>query len=346
MKISNLTGRLDAANLNGDLLFAPSASPRLSGELNIGSVLLDGYLPAANATPPASKEAGHSQAKAGNGSAALAQNTGEAAYTPPALELDLALNLSSIKLREMQFENIQTKLTGKQAVYKLELLNMDFAATQWHGHALANLQEQKPALRCVVAAKQIAVEQVLKGLTGKEQIIGRLDLNADVTGSAFNTDALLKSLGGKIQLAGNGNLKNFKLPQISRAQGSGIKQLETVDARINSFSASFNGAGGIFHNNDLVFDTSMGRGKGAGSINAGNASMNYLVTIETNSVNLPVRISGPFSRLEYTLDLEAMLQDPANLRRQAEKLLEEKGSRLNEKFEREIGRGLGKLFGN
>ncbi|MBQ4133000.1 MAG: AsmA family protein [Desulfovibrionaceae bacterium] len=342
LKISSLTARLDSSSLNGELNLTGGNSPQITGELNIDSVLLDNYLPApekdANPAPMETQSKG--------GSSSSGEKIPEETYTPPSLELNIDLSLNRLVAKGMEFQNIKAKLLGKNAVYSLDPLTINFADAIWKAQVSADLQKKTPALHMVMNVRQFAMEQLLKGLTGKEQIIGKADFSADVRANGSEAASLTKSLGGSLKLAAKGNLKDFKLPKINLASDSGADSLETVDARLNNFSASLKGEKGIFTNRDMTFDTSMGRGKGSGSINLGNSSLDYLVTVETNSVNLPVRISGPFSNLAFTLDVGAMLSDPSNLRKGAEKLFDKEEEGLGNKLGRELERGLGKLFGN
>ncbi len=351
IKLSDLIIKLDSTNINGDLLFMGGSSPVVSGGLVIDAVNLDSYL-------PAPEEAGKSAS--GESAAGVEEknvdlengrnDNGKHEYNPPDLGLAVNLSLGQLDVKGMQFRNLKTRLLGEKAVYSLDPLSMDFASAAWNCRVIADLRRETPDMRLVVNAKQIAIEQMLKVLTGKEQMDGRADLSADLRGKGLKAKALLGSLGGSLKVSAKGSLKDFKLPRINLTADSKIKSVEGIDAKVNNFSASFVGAAGVFNNSDMIFDTSLGRGKGSGTVNIGAGSLNYLVTVETRSANLPVRISGPFSDLSYTLDAGAMLSDPENLRKGAEKLLNKDSNgkenrSLEEKIDREIKRGLGKLFG-
>ena len=335
-RISNIDAKLDASSLSGDLLVTSGVAPQISGKLVLDSLTLDNYLPGGNGGSTSSSGSG-----AGNAGASDSGG-GSAKYEAPKLGLDVDLSVGSLSAKGMQFSNINGKIKGKDAVYSADPLSFDFATSKWNAAASANLKQATPAVGFKLNAANIAVEEVLKALTGKAQVAGKADLNLDLKGNGAGADAIMKSLGGNMRISAKGSLTGFKLPQINLAAAPGVKRLDTVDAKLNNFSASFSGANGVFNNSDMAFDTSLARGSGKGAVNLGAGSVNYLVTVETSTVNLPVRISGPLSSPSYALDAEAMLTDPANLRKGTEKLIDQHGDKIG----REIERGLGKLFGN
>jgi AsmA protein len=78
----------------------------------------------------------------------------------------------------------------------------------------------------------------------------------------------------------------------------------------------------VAHNDDLAMKSPLLRLSGAGDINVGNDSINYLAkatlakTLEgqggadsVSGLTLPVRVSGPFTDLKYGLEFSAMAGD-------------------------------------
>ena len=338
-RVGNIDARLDKTGIKGELLVRTGENVKISGWLGMDNIILDDYLPADSAE--ASKSAGGSGSgqASGSGSAKGGEKDG-GKYTPPTLGLDLDLNIESLAVKGMSFRNIKTKVKGEESVYSLNPLGFDFASARWSSAVSANMKQAEPSYRLGLEAGGVSIEELLTALTGKAQISGKADVKANVAASGSG-DAIMKSLGGNASVSAQGNLNSLKLPSINLTAAPGVSPMDTVTAKLNNFSASFNGSGGVFTNNDMVFDTFVGRGKGSGTINLGEENLNYLVTVETKRLNLPVRIFGPFSNLSYMLDAEAMLSDPGNLRKGTEKLIDKHGKDLGDAIEK----GLGKLFG-
>lgn len=336
-RISNISAKLDDINLTGDLLVNTGGHQKISGKLALDSVALDGYLSAAaEGKQENSSGAGSDQAEATSGNG---PETGK--YSPPTLGLDVDISIGALSVEGMSFQNIKTKLTGNDSIYSLDPLGFDFAASKFSASASANMKQATPSYKASLNGTGVNIEEVLNALSGKAQVSGKADLKLNVTASGSG-DAIMKSLGGTGSISAQGNINSLKLPQINLTAAPGVNPVDTVTARLNRFSATFNGSNGVFSNNDMIFDTSAGGGRGNGTVDMGSNSLNYLVTVETSTINLPIRISGPFSNLSYSLDAEAMLTDPANLQHGAEKVIEKHGKNLEEG----IQKGLGKLFGN
>ena len=338
-RVGNIDARLDKTGIKGELLARTGENVKISGWLGMDNITLDDYLPADSAE--ASKSAGGSGSGQApeSGSAKGGEKDG-GKYTPPTLGLDLDLNIESLAVKGMSFKNIKTKVKGEESVYSLNPLGFDFASARWSSAVSANMKQAEPSYRLGLEAGGVSIEELLTALTGKAQISGKADVKANVAASGSG-DAIMKSLGGNASVSAQGNLNSLKLPSINLTAAPGVSPMDTVTAKLNNFSASFNGSGGVFTNNDMVFDTSVGRGRGSGTINLGEENLNYLVTVETKTVNLPIRVSGPFSNLSYMLDAEAMLSDPENLRKGTERLIDKHGQDLGDAIEK----GLGKLFG-
>ena len=339
-RISNIDARLDKTAIKGELLVRTGGDVKISGWLGMDSLILDDYMPAGSAD--ATKSAGDSGSGQASGSAPVkAGGPKNEKYEPPTLGLDLDLNIEGLTVKGMTFKNIKTKVRGDEAVYSLNPLGFDFASARWASAVSANMKQAEPSYQLGLEAKKVHIEELLTALTGKAQISGKADVKASLAASGSG-DGIMKSLGGNAAISAQGNINSLKLPKINLTAAPGVSPMDTVTAKLNKFSASFNGSGGVFANNDMVFDTSVGRGRGSGTINLGGGSLNYLVTVETKTVNLPIRISGPFSNLSYMLDAEAMLSDPENLRKGTERLIDKHGKDLGNAIEK----GLGKLFGN
>jgi AsmA protein len=117
-------------------------------------------------------------------------------------------------------------------------------------------------------------------------------------------------------------------------------------------SASFVIRGGVAHNEDLSAKSPFLRLGGAGDINIGNDSMDYLAKaaiVNTSGgqggkdldsmkgLTVPVHLSGPFDALKYKIDFGAMLTDQVKQQVQQkvqEKVKDQLGDKLKGLFKR------------
>ena len=336
-KVEGMQAKLDNTSITGNFTISFHDNLSIAGSMHVDNVALDGYLPEAGRQEVNSAHGG--QGSAGQGGSA---NTNGQAYEKPGLGLNINLGIDKLTAKGLTVQTVQTVVRAEGGVFSLEPFSCDFAESKVTGAVIADLTQRVPKIRVKGAADGMNIATVLEALTGKADISGKASISADLAGHGDGADSIMSSLGGSARVSATGSLNGVKLPQVNLTSAPGVKQVSTVDAQIRSFSASFNGSGGVFKNNDMFFDTSVAKGNGSGTVNLGSSSLDYLVKIDTGKINLPIRISGSFSNLSYTLDAQAMLTDPDNLKEGANQLLKHKGKSI----EKEINKGLNKLLGN
>ncbi len=179
----------------------------------------------------------------------------------------------------------------------------------------------------------ISIGPILRDFAGQDRLEGRGDIALDVTAAGASVNAMKRSLAGsaKVNLR-DGAVKGVNLGEILRkarsalggsqpaAQGesAGDKTQKTDFAEL---SASFVIRNGVAHNEDLDARSPLFRLGGAGDINIGTSSLNYLAkaaVVATSKgqggterdrlagLTVPVKLSGPFDELKYEVDYRAM----------------------------------------
>jgi AsmA protein len=106
----------------------------------------------------------------------------------------------------------------------------------------------------------------------------------------------------------------------AKSDSQAANKAEKTD--FSELKASFKISNGVAHNDDLSMKSPLLRLSGAGDINVGNDSINYLAkatlakTLEgqggadsVGGLTLPVRVSGAFTDLKYGLEFGAMVSD-------------------------------------
>lgn len=344
--LQDIKATLDKTNLKGQLKGTLGAAFGLEGALQLDNLVLDPYLAAFKKTNHAAAPANKGQSQPDKAGTAKpdAKTTDKAdnAYTAPKLNLNLDLAVAKLEANGFKIANLKALLQGKDAVYRLAPLTCDFAQSKLKLDASADLRQKTPAVAVQLNAPGLDMAEVQHALQGKSSIVGKANVSVNVQGRGEDWAALSKTLGGVASVSASGELRDFRLPAVNLSGAPGVKPLSMINARLNSFAASFNGAGGVFSNSDMQFDTSLATGTGNGSVNLGGSTVNYLTVINTGGIALPIRISGPFSNLSYALDAKAMLANPQDLIKGVTNI----GKTGKDSVEniKELGKGLKNLF--
>lgn len=213
----------------------------------------------------------------------------------------------------------------------------------------------------------IDIRPLLADLLHKEPLEGRGTVTLNVNTRGATVDALKRGLAGQASLAlRDGAIRGVNLAKQLRdakAVLSGGKSAASAPdaAEKTDFSeliATFRIANGVAHNDDLAMKSPFLRLTGAGDIDIGNSSIDYLAKVsvvetskgqdgkardELRGVTVPVRLRGPFDNLSYSLEAGELLKDAAKakLDEKKDELKEKAGKKLEEK----LGDKLKGLFG-
>ena len=216
------------------------------------------------------------------------------------------------------------------------------------------------ANRNAIALKEnlngVAIGPLLRDFAKQDKLEGHGNVGIDVTTAGATVNAMKHSLNGtaKVNLR-DGAIKGVNVAEIiqrartalgsqSAAQGASDKSRQTDFTELN---ASFTIKNGVAHNEDLDAKAPLFRLGGAGDINIGASSLNYVakasVVATTQGqggaerdrlagLTVPVKLSGPFDDMKYEVDYRAVAGDAA--KSQAGQKLQErlKDEKLGEKL--------------
>jgi AsmA protein len=198
------------------------------------------------------------------------------------------------------------------------------------------------------ATPVIAINQKLNGIdvatltkdaADFDTLEGRGTVGMNLTMQGNTVSSLKKALNGSLSLnLADGAVKGINVAKklrdaqsmLGKTQTQAANQSEKTD--FSELKATFKVNSGVAHNDDLSLKSPLLRLTGNGDINIGNDSMNYLAkatlarTLEgqggrdnVGGITVPVRISGPFIDLKYTLDFGAMVGEVARQKVEARK---------------------------
>ncbi|MCL2829328.1 MAG: AsmA family protein [Betaproteobacteria bacterium] len=203
------------------------------------------------------------------------------------------------------------------------------------------------------SATNIQIGPLLRDLLQQDILEGRGTLEADLGMRGQTVGAMKKSLNGTSKLAlRDGAIKGIDLAKSFRTLKA---QFRGEDAMINAsqaqktdfsaLTASFVVRDGVAKNDDLSAQSPFFRITGAGEINIGASTMDYLskVTVVNTSggqdgkdleslkgLTIPVRLVGPFDKLSYRIEFGKLLQE------QAKAKVEEKKEEVKQKAQEKV----------
>lgn len=329
--------------------FSPLA---LGIELDVDKLNVDRYLPPA---PTGSVKAGtdnHGSSK-----------TDDAPLDFSALR---KLNCSgNIRIGDLQVKNIKTR--NLRVSFRAANGRIDVAphsADLYGGHIAgsASLDAKGNVIGLNETLTGINIQPLLKDIADKDVVEGHGDVTLDIATRGTTVTAMKKALSGSARaVLRDGAIKGINIAQSLRAAkariGSGDVAQQAVAADKTDFSelsASFKIVNGVAHNDDLVAKSPFLRLGGSGDIDIGNSQLNYLLkaaVVGTSAgqdgkeldslkgITVPVRLTGPFDKLSFKLELADLINDAAKSR------VKEKQQEIKQKLQDNLKNQLKGLFG-
>lgn len=299
--------------------FAPLA---LTFDLDIDKLNVDKYLPP---KPAPTQEAGTGK------EAPLDFSALKGPTVNGAIRID-ALQASNLKMAHI---NAKVALSGgKLDVAPLSLKLYEGTAS---GNLSVNAHGNAVAVRQTLAG--ININPLLKDLLNKDMLEGRGTVALDIMMRGSTISAMKKALGGTASLnLKDGAIKGINLAQSLRnlkatmGQPDATQQANTSQKTdFSELSGTFNIANGVARNDDLAMKSPFIRLGGSGDIDVGQSQMNYLAQAtvvssgegqggqdlaQLKGLTIPVRLTGPFDKLSYKLELGAALEAAAKTKLQ------------------------------
>jgi AsmA protein len=305
---ADLAGKLDDSELKAKVALTNLAPLKATFDVAIDRLNVDRY------APPDRKEAG---AK-GDGRVDLSALKGKA--------VSGKLSIGALTVRRVKLENLKAEL--KFADGKLEV--SPYSANLYGGSLAGALTVDANGNRIAVkeSAQNIGVGALLRDALQKDVLDGRGDLALDVQTAGGSVAALKKALAGSARVEmKDGAIKGFNLADSARNLKTALGGKEhrhdpTQKTDFSEMSASFKIAGGVARNDDLKAASPFLRLGGAGNLDIGNNTIDYLAkaTLAATSkgqggrdvsqvagITIPVKLSGALDNPEWRIDYSGLL---------------------------------------
>ncbi|HJY79294.1 MAG TPA: AsmA family protein [Burkholderiales bacterium] len=325
----DFTGKLDESTIKGKAAMARAKVAAYEFDLNIDKLNLDHYL--------ASSEKKSSGAK---------EEPAKPAPKDKDKESDAPVDLSGLKglNAKGKVEIGALQVQGlKLASVKTEIRAADgraevgpHSANLYEGSLSGNLTLDGNANRVAVkeTLSNIAVGPLLRDFAQQDKLEGKGNVALDVNAAGKSVNAIKSALAGtaKVNLR-DGAIKGVDIGAIINKARSTLnpQQAQATDGSkertdFSELNATFAIKNGVAHNDDLDVKAPLFRVGGAGDIDVGKSTINYVVKAtvvattagqggkerdDLSGLTVPVKLSGPLDAMKYEVDYRAVAGDLA-----------------------------------
>lgn len=370
-RFDDLKLKLDDTNMAGSLAVRDFATQALEFALKLDRIDIDRYLAPAEAKPAAPPGPSAAKSKDLNATEIPVQALEK-------LNASGTLDVGEFKIKGATLKDVRLKIDGPKGAPKLVKLD----AKAYGGNISTSTRivpGARPDYAINTSLSAMQLSPLLLNFAGKDMVSGLGNIKFDITSSGKTVGDARRALNGDLALNfENGAVKGFNLGQIvrkSQAMLRGQTYTETepqqTDFTAISFAAKI--VNGVLKSDQLSAASPLFRLAGNGEIDLVNETINYLASPtvvgtskgqggkgleELAGLTIPIKLTGSLYAPKYKLDLQTALKQKAGdqLRgKVADKLLggeadkpvtdAELKAKAGEKLNKELGRGLEKLFG-
>lgn len=343
----DLSGKIDDSPLKARLGISHFDAPAYDFDIAIERLDVDRYL------PPAKPEAKQPEKPLDFG---FLKN----------LNANGRLSIGALKVANIKSSNIKLNVKAGGGNLNVAPISANFYQGTLNGAiSLHGAGTPRVALKQNLAG--VSVGPLLKDAANVDMLEGRGSVALEVNAQGATVSAMKKALqGGAALNLHDGALKGINIAGAIRSakakfgslQGETTQAANAVDKTdFSELKASFQINNGVAHNEDLSAKSPLLRLAGNGDVNIGESSMNYLAKATVvaslegqggkelsalKGMTVPVRITGPFAGLKYSLDFNAMASEA--VKQKVEQKVEQKKEEIKSRLGEELKGGLKGLF--
>ena len=320
---ADLVSRFDESNIKAKLALAQTTPPAYDFDVAIDKLNVDRYL-------PPKKTSGAGAGKPGKPQEPKPQEPEKpidlSALKP--LNLNGKLQVGQLQVNNIKAANVRVGMRAKGGQLDVDPL----AANLYQGTAAGSIGVNANNNHFVIKQKLtgIAIGPLLRDAADKDILEGKGNVALDVTTTGNLVSAMKRQLNGTARMElRDGAIKGIDLAGAVRtvkaqfgakdAEGSG-SQAQKTD--FSELTATFVIKNGVAHNDDLMLKSPFIRVTGAGNVDVGADSVDYVVNTsvvgtttgqggkelgELKGFTIPVRVAGPYTGLTYKVEFSQMI---------------------------------------
>lgn len=278
------------------------------------------------------------------------------------LDLDGKLSVGALKVANVRVNQLRLDMQAHRGIVTFEPLSAKLYQGSTNGMLSINAQSTP-----MIAIKQnlsgVDIAALTKDAADFDMLEGKGNVTINLTMRGNKVSEIKKALNGSAALnLADGAVKGINIAKKIRdakamfgvkSQTQNANNAEKTD--FSEMKASFKIVNGVAHNDDLAMKSPLLRVGGAGDINIGNGSIDYLAkatlakTLEgqggadsVSGVTVPVHVSGLFTDLKYNLEFGSMVSDQA--KQAVKQKVDAKKEEVKTKLQEQLKGGLKGLF--
>ncbi|MDE2072590.1 MAG: AsmA family protein [Alphaproteobacteria bacterium] len=314
---------LDGQTLTGALSVDRAGTiPFLSGALGVDHLNLNPYMVSAAAS--------------GNGKAPSTPPPNQGWSKTPidfsALRLmnaKLTLNVGAIQMKSLKLGKTALALTLNGGALAADLNPVTLYGGAGRATLKVDASGATPTIAETTQFDNLAMRSFLTDAIGVSRIEGTGMLALDITGSGDSTNTIMHSLAGKgAILFKNGRIHGVDLAAVAQTIQNALSGAAVSSGASTSFTemgGTFTIASGVMTNKDFHLLSPFIRMTGAGTINLGEQTIDFVVSPKAvaslqgqggsqslRGLGVPFHITGSWSHLHYSPDLSGVAKDILN----------------------------------
>ena len=258
------------------------------------------------------------------------------------LGIDGTITIETLKMAGLAANGVNATIAANGGQLKIAPVTARLYEGSLNAAVTVDARNNTPSLAVKGDLKDVQVGPILAAKMGSDYLTGKAGFKIDLQSRGRSMSALRSAAGGSFGFDfGEGYVNKW---QLSRLINQAIAYFETgqltenVSDKIHftSLDGNFTGQNGVFRNNDLVLLAPRSHALGSGTVNFAQNNVDYTVRVGlgddpakiTGAKHIPVRISGPLAKPQYGIDVQALV---------GQKVEEKKQELLNKAFDRLSG---------
>ncbi|MBL6778366.1 MAG: AsmA family protein [Rhodobacteraceae bacterium] len=250
---------------------------------------------------------------------------------------DLTITAQSLTYGPYRGSAIQAAVLLKNSILTANIAQLSTFGGDIAGNVILDTRKSLGVDGNIVATG-LNANDLVRTFSDTNLIEGELNLTSNFSASGNSMAALMGSLGGKGQLSiDQGRYTGIDLDKILRSG-----DLKTGTTLFDRASASYSMLKGVLTNDDFLLSLPDGEVRGAGTVNIGDRSLDYLVTPKSLKAGnfkgfaVPVLLKGSWDNIQILPDLEAAVEKnlEKELKAAEEKIKKDVKDRINKETEK------------
>ena len=266
-----------------------------------------------------------------------------------AFNADISLSVGGLKYHDLNCGKSILSIELKDGRLVADLPDLALYSGTGKAHLTVDGSVATPTIALTTNLANIEVWPLLKDAITLESIRGTANADFTLATTGMSQRGLISGLNGKGNvLVKNGSVSGLDLGAMISNIGSAFSDAGSDKEQQTGFSdatATFTMTDGVLRNNDLSMEAPLFRANGKGNIDLPKRTINYRIEPKlvpdprgqggwknAIGIGVPIDISGPWDKIEYSPDLIGILPDAGGALRGLRDMLNDGSNSLKKMF--------------